>query len=427
MTETQTGKRVLTTNPGVRTKHATFQRNGACQNRVMPFASIPEALEDFRAGKMLVVVDDEDRENEGDLTIAAEKVTPDIINFMATHGRGLICLALSAERCDQLQLPLMSPNNTSNFRTAFCEAIDAASGVTTGISAADRAVTIQVCMRPDARPSDLARPGHVFPLRAREGGVLVRAGQTEAAVDLARLAGLSPGGVICEIMNSDGTMSRVPELQQFCQTHGLRMISVADLIRYRLRHERVVRRHATGVINTRFGEFRTIAYTSSVDPEIHLALIRGSLEDPGPVLVRMHAHCTYGDVFGSVDCDCQQVVDGSLAHMAREGRGVLVYLHQSTPGLRFRRDSDALHLIAHERNQTYPPGADGQRKLQHEAGIGAQILADLGLREIRLLTNHPRKIVGLDAYGIEVLEQVPVRLTNGNLQEVETVSTVERL
>src|SRR6476620_10574331 len=243
----------------------------------MALASIPEALEDFRAGKMLVVVDDEDRENEGDLSVAAEKITPEIINFMATHGRGLICLALSPERCDQLQIPLMSPNNTSLFSTAFCEAIDAAEGVTTGISAADRALTIQVAMREDARPSDLARPGHVFPLRAREGGVLVRAGQTEAAVDLARLAGLRPGGVICEIMNADGTMARVPQLADFCREHRLKMISVADLIRYRLHNERVIHRHAESSLTNQFGTFRTIAYTSSVDPETHLALIYGDI------------------------------------------------------------------------------------------------------------------------------------------------------
>lgn len=370
----------------------------------MALASIPEALEDFRAGRMLVVVDDEDRENEGDLTIAAEKVTPEIINFMAMHGRGLICLALSPERCDQLQIPLMSPNNTSRFTTAFCEAIDAADGITTGISAADRALTIQVAMREESRPSDLARPGHVFPLRAKEGGVLVRAGQTEAAVDLARLAALRPGGVICEIMNADGTMSRMPELVDFCRTHDLKLISVADLIRYRLLHERVVRRQAEGVIRTDFGDFQAIAYTSSVDPEMHLALIRGDLPSGKPVPVRMHANCTYGDVFASLDCDCHDAIQGSLAAIAKAGCGVLVYLHQSSAGLRIQRDK----LVAHVRGATYSSSADGHRKLQHEAGIGAQILADLGLTKIRLLTNNPRKIVGLDAYGIEVVSQDPI-------------------
>jgi 3,4-dihydroxy 2-butanone 4-phosphate synthase/GTP cyclohydrolase II len=370
----------------------------------MALASIPEALDDFRAGKMLVVVDDEDRENEGDLTVAAEKITPEIINFMAMHGRGLICLALSPERCDELQIPLMSPNNTSRFTTAFCEAIDAADGVTTGISAADRALTIQVAMRKGTRPSDLARPGHVFPLRAKEGGVLVRAGQTEAAVDLARLAGLQPGGVICEIMNADGTMSRMPELTEFCRTHKLNIISVADLIRYRLKHERVVKRLAEGVIQTKFGEFRTIAYTSSVDPETHLALVHGDLTSADPVPVRMHANCTYGDVFSSLECDCHQTIKGSLAAIAKEGCGALVYLHQSSAGLRVQRD----RLAPHVRGTTYTASPDGQRKLQHEAGIGAQILADLGLTKIRLLTNHPRKIVGLDAYGIDVSSQDPI-------------------
>src|SRR4051794_4150660 len=370
----------------------------------MPFASIPEALEDFRAGKMLVVVDDEDRENEGDLTVAAEKITPEIINFMAMYGRGLVCLALSPERCDQLQIPLMSPNNTSRFSTAFCEAIDAAEGVSTGISAADRALTIQVAMRQCTRPSDLARPGHVFPLRAREGGVLVRAGQTEAAVDLARLAGLRPGGVICEIMNADGTMSRMPELIEFCHTHDLKIISVADLIRYRLLHERVVRRHAEGTIRTDYGEFQTIAYTSSVDPEIHLALVRGDLSTSQPVPVRMHANCTFGDVFSSLDCECQNIIQGSLAAIAKEGRGVLVYLHQSSMGLRIQSGK----IVPHSRGASYVASADGHRKLQHEAGIGSQILADLGLTKVRLLTNNPRKIVGLDAYGIDVVSQDPV-------------------
>ena len=376
----------------------------------MSFTSIPEALEDFRAGRMLVVVDDEDRENEGDLTVAAERVTPDIINFMATYGRGLICLALSAAKCDQLQLPLMSPINTSKFNTAFCEAIDAAFGVTTGISAADRAHTIRVAIDSQAQQSDLARPGHVFPLRAREGGVLVRAGQTEAAVDLARLAGLEPGGVICEIMNADGSMARVPQLVEFCERHGIKMISVADLIRYRLQHERVVNRHAEGTLETEFGQFRAIAYTNSVDPETHLALVQGEITPEKPVLVRMHAKCIYGDVFSSTACDCHAIVAGSMRRISEEGCGVIVYLHQSTPGLRYERHGDKLTLAPHARGAAYPGSPDGQRKLQHEAGIGAQILADLGLRKVRLITNHPRKIIGLEAYGIEVVAQEPLPL-----------------
>jgi 3,4-dihydroxy 2-butanone 4-phosphate synthase/GTP cyclohydrolase II len=375
----------------------------------MPFASIREALEDFRAGRMLVVVDDEDRENEGDLTIAAEKITPEIINFMATHGRGLICLSLSPELCDQLDLRLMSPNNTSRFGTAFCEAIDAREGVTTGISAADRAHTIRVSMRPDTRPGDLSRPGHVFPLRAREGGVLVRAGQTEAAVDLARMSGFGSGGVICEIMSADGTMARVPELIEFCRTHDLKMISVADLIRYRLQNERFIRREAEGTIRTEFGEFATIAYTSSIDPETHLALVKGDIREQGVTLVRVHSHCVYGDIFGSCDCDCRNMVRGALQKIAQEGAGVLVYLHQTGPGLRIRRDDgNVKRLLPHTRDLSSMTTPDGQRKLQHEAGIGAQILADLGLHQIRLLTNHPRKIVGLEGYGIEIVEQVPI-------------------
>src|SRR5690242_16967604 len=296
-----------------RLPHHTGRYNG-----LMPFVTVPEAIEEIRAGRILVVVDDEDRENEGDLTIAAEKVTPEIINFMAVHGRGLICLALTAERCDYLRLPLMSPTNTSNFGTAFCESIDARDGVTTGISAADRTRTILKAIDPDCRPADLARPGHIFPLRAREGGVLVRAGQTEAGVDLARLAGLTPAGVICEIMNPDGTMARVPELREFCARHNLKMISVAELIRYRLKHEKFVRRAAEGCIQTEFGQFRTIAYATDLNPEYHMALVRGDVAGKEGVLVRMHARCMYGDVFGSTGCECGRLVRESLRTIARE-------------------------------------------------------------------------------------------------------------
>ena len=373
------------------------------------FASIPEAIEDFSAGRMVIVVDDEDRENEGDLTVAAEKITPEIINFMAMHGRGLICLALSAERCEALKLPLMTANNTSQFGTAFCESIDAAVGVTTGISAADRALTIQVTMRPETTAADLARPGHVFPLKAREGGVLLRAGQTEAAVDLARLAGLSPGGVICEIMNEDGTMSRVPQLKEFAGRHRLKMITVAELIRYRLQHERFVRRKGEGSIVTEFGEFRTVAYESTLDPESHLALVFGDVHTQERVLVRMHSHCVYGDVFGSVGCDCGRLLRGSLARIAQEGAGVLVYLHQTGPGLRVKKDeTGCAKLVSHSRDFMHYATPDGQKILQHESGLGAQILSDLNLTKIRLLTNHPRKIVGLEGYGIEIVEQVAV-------------------
>jgi 3,4-dihydroxy 2-butanone 4-phosphate synthase/GTP cyclohydrolase II len=363
----------------------------------MPFVSIPEAIEETRAGRMLVVVDDEDRENEGDLTVAAEKVTPEIINFMATHGRGLICLTLTPERCDELRLPLMSPNNTSNFGTAFCEAIDARVGVTTGISAADRTRTILAAVDPATRPNDLARPGHVFPLRSRDGGVLVRAGQTEASVDLSRLAGLNPSGVICEIMNDDGTMARVPQLRGFCAQHGLKMISVAELIRFRLKHEHCVHRRGKGTIQTEFGAFRTILYDSELSPESHLALVRGNIAGKSKVLVRMHSHCAYGNLLGASPCDCQELVRGSMKRIAEEGQGALVYLHATGLGLRVEDG----RLIGHDRHIPRPP-------LQHEVGIGAQILSDLGLRTIRLLTNHPRRIVALEGFGIEIVDQVPI-------------------
>jgi len=371
----------------------------------MPFASIPEAIEDFRAGRMLVVVDDEDRENEGDLTVAAELVTPEMITFMATQGRGLICLALSGERCDQLQLPLMTARNTSTYGTAFCEAVDAREGVTTGISSADRAHTIRVAMDPATKPADLARPGHVFPLRAREGGVLVRAGQTEAAVDLARLAGLGPGGVICEIMNDDGTMARVPQLEEFCEKHGLKMISVASLIRYRMETERFIRRLGEGVLSTPGGTFRSIAYGTTVDAERHLAFIHGDIQAPGEVLVRMHSHCAYGDVFGSTECQCGEMLRGSMRRITKEGRGVLVYLHKTGMGLGLSEG----RLVPHSRDFMHYTTQEGRRLLQHEVGIGAQILADLGLHRIRLLTNHPRKIVGLEGFGIEIAGQAPIR------------------
>jgi len=354
------------------------------------------------------VVDDEDRENEGDLTVAAEKVTPEIINFMARHGRGLICLALTAERCEELHLHPLSPHNTSRLGTAFYETIDAREGVTTGISTADRARTIRVAVDPAVRPSDLARPGHIFPLRAREGGVLVRSGQTEAAVDLARLAGLTPAGVICEIMNDDGTMARVPQLQEFCRQHGLKMISVAELIRFRLRHERQIRRLAEGCLSTKFGEFRTISYATSTDPELHLALVRGELGKGEGVLVRMHSHCVYGDVFGATTCECQRTLRESLERIAAEG-GVLVYLHQTGPGVRIAEsEGEVKRLVPHAPDFMHYTGPYGQRLLQYESGIGAQILSDLGLRTIRLLTNHPRRVVGLEAFGITIVEQVPI-------------------
>jgi 3,4-dihydroxy 2-butanone 4-phosphate synthase/GTP cyclohydrolase II len=363
----------------------------------MPFASIPEAIDDIRAGRMIVVVDDEDRENEGDLTIAAESVTPEIINFMATQGRGLICLALTGERCDHLRLPLMSAINTSNFGTAFCESIDAREGVSTGISAADRTRTILAAIHPNTHPYDLARPGHIFPLRARDGGVLVRAGQTEASVDLARLAGLNPSGVICEIMNDDGTMARVPQLHEFCTRHGLKMVSVADLIRYRLQHEQYVHRRAEGSVTTEFGDFRTIVYSSDLSPESHTVLVRGDVSGKENVLVRMHSHCAYGNLFGSTLCDCAALVRGALRNIAETGEGVLVYLHQTGPGLRTENGV----IAGHDPHFAQAP-------LQQEVGIGAQILSDLGLHTIRLLTNHSRRIVALEGFGIEIVAEVPI-------------------
>lgn len=358
----------------------------------MAFATIPEAIEEIRAGRMLVVVDDEDRENEGDLTMAAQFVTPDAINFMARHGRGLICLALAPERCDQLHLPLVSPMNTSRFGTAFCESFDAVEGVTTGISAADRAQSIHVAIRPNTKPQDLARPGHMFPLRAREGGVLVRAGQTEAAVDLARLAGLEPGGVICEIMKEDGSMARVPDLVDYCAEHGFKMISVASLIRYRSATEHLVVRRAEGELNTLHGKFRTLTYESTVNGEAHLVLIHGEVRGKQNVLVRMHSRCVLGDVFGSTACHCQAMLQDAMKRISEESEGVLVYLHESGWG---------------ERKHT--PMPDGSPRPLHEFGIGAQILADLGLSTIRILTNRTRKLPGLDAFGIRITGQVPLR------------------
>ena len=364
----------------------------------MPFAAIPEAIEEIRAGRMLVVVDDEDRENEGDLTVAASRITPELINFMASHGRGLICLSLPAERCDALQLPLITPRNTSRFGTAFCESIDALDGVTTGISAADRARTIQVAMDPRTTPTELARPGHIFPLRAREGGVLVRAGQTEAAVDLARLAGLPPGGVICEVMSEDGSMARVPQLQVFCQHHGLKMISVAELIRYRLLHERFAKRASEGTLETEYGSFRSFVYSTPIDSGLHLALVHGDPTAREGMLVRMQNRCTFGDVFGSTACECGRLLRASLKRIAQEEAGVLVYLHYAGCGQPPSHAPGFQHYVT----------AEGQRLLQYESGIGAQILSDLGLSTIRLLTNHPRKVVGLEGFGIKIVEQIPI-------------------
>jgi 3,4-dihydroxy 2-butanone 4-phosphate synthase/GTP cyclohydrolase II len=380
------------------------------------FASVPEAIEEIRAGRMIVVVDDEDRENEGDLTLAAEKVTPEAINFMAKYGRGLVCLAMTEERLDHLRLGPMTAENTSQYGTAFCEAIDARVGVTTGISAHDRARTIRVAIDPATKPSDLAKPGHMFPLRARKGGVLVRAGQTEASVDLARLAGMVPAGVICEIMKDDGSMARVPDLIEFCSQHSLKMLTVAELIRYRMAHERYVHRVGEALVDTRFGEFRMIAYESEIDGgESHVAMIKGDMprgdteNSEAPVLVRMHAHCLMGDVFGSTGCECHATLEGSLRRIAQEGRGALIYLHQTSQGFSTEKVGERTALTFHK-GRKLPSLLENERETQREIGIGAQILSDLNLRRIRLLTNRPKKVAALEGFGIEIVDQVGVEL-----------------
>ena len=368
------------------------------------FTDVPTAIEEIRAGRMIVVVDDEDRENEGDLTLPAEKVTPEAINFMARYGRGLICLAMTAERLEYLRIGPMTRENTSPYGTAFYESIEAREGVTTGISAHDRARTIRVAVDPASRAADLVRPGHIFPLCARKGGVLVRAGQTEASVDLARLAGLVTAGVICEIMNEDGTMARVPDLQEFCRVHSLKMLTVAELIRYRMEHERYVSRAGEAMLPTRHGEFRMIAFESQLDGESHVALVRGEVEHAtNPVLVRMHSHCLAGDVFGGALCDCQLVLDRSLEMIAQEGTGALIYLHNTSKG--FSVD-DQKRLVFHR--EAPRTTAAHQRKTQRDIGVGAQILSDLNLRSIRLLTNHPKRVAALEGFGISIAEQVPI-------------------
>jgi 3,4-dihydroxy 2-butanone 4-phosphate synthase / GTP cyclohydrolase II len=376
-----------------------------------PFTEAATAIDEIRAGRMIVVVDDEDRENEGDLTLAAEKVTSEAINFMAKYGRGLVCLAMTEERLDHLRIGNMSAENTSQYGTAFCEAIDAREGVTTGISAYDRSHTIRVAIDPATRPSDLARPGHVFPLRARKGGVLVRAGQTEASVDLARLAGLVPAGIICEIMKDDGTMARVPDLIDFCRMHDMKMLTVAELIRYRMQHERYVHRVGEAMVETKYGDFRLIAYESEVDGGgSHIALIRGDISDPeNPVLVRMHAHCLLGDVFGATGCECNRTLEASLETIAAEDRGAVIYLHQTSRGFSAEKIGEQSFLTFH-RERSLPTLPDSERKIQREIGLGAQILSDLNLKRIRLLTNHPRRVAALEGFDIEIVEQVPVRL-----------------
>ncbi len=375
------------------------------------FANVAEAIAEIRAGRMVVVVDDEDRENEGDLTLAAEFVTPEAINFMAKYGRGLICLTLTEERADYLRLGPMTQENTSRFGTAFTESVEAREGVTTGISAADRAHTIRVAIDPKSTAQDLARPGHVFPLRARKGGVLVRAGQTEASVDLARMAGLVPAGVICEIMNDDGTMARVPDLVKFCEVHGLLMVTVADLIRYRLQNERYIHRIAESLMPTEHGDFRMIAYESEVEGgESHVALVYGNVRGDEPVTVRVHTHCLAGDVFGTSLCDCREVVAGSLKMIAEAGRGALVYLHNGNAGFGIDRSVTPHRVTLHREQRAKEHNEEKSQRTLRQVGLGGQILSDLGIHKIRLLTNTPTHVPALQGFGIEIVEQIPVTL-----------------
>ena len=388
----------------------------------MALATILEAIADIRAGKFLIIVDDEGRENEGDLAIAAEKVTPQSINFMAKYGRGLICIAMTGDRLDELNIPMMVQDNTSKFSSPFTVSVEAKHKVTTGISAHDRAATVKALIDPATKPEDISRPGHTFPLRARDGGVLVRAGHTEAVVDLVKAAGLYPAGVICEILNEDGTMARVPQLEVMAAEHGIKMVSVAQIIAHRRRHEKLILRVAEARLPTRYGDFHAIAYKSAIDPDEHVALVKGELNGEKPVLVRVHSECLTGDVFHSMRCDCGEQIDLAMKAIAEEGRGVFLYMRQEGRGIGLHNKIRAYALQDQgldtvEANEALGFGSD-----LRDYGIGAQILADLGVHKLRLLTNNPRKVIGLEGYGIEVVETVPI-ICKPNPQNVRYLET----